>query len=204
MRLESALEIVGALKSRFGEPMTVTDICRLVPLSYQPVYEYVRRLAKAEAVSFRKEGQRLLCEPAATAAGSLWLAQWSLGELCATKHAAVRELAGVVQGRMGEVALPPDAIVALDPVSRGRVEAYVTDAGASGLPAAVRVHPVSTERLAECLIGPDGSWEVARRIIPIAGHQQLWWLALVARERAADRSRPPHPQPIRRRSIFID
>ena len=200
MRLEPALEVVGALKRRFGEPMTVTDICRLVPLSYQPVYEYVRRLAKAEAVSLRKEGQRLLCEPAATASASLWLAQWSLRELRTTRDPVLRELAEALQGRIGDHA----AIVACDPLDRGRVEVYVSESDREGLPAAARVHVVSPDQLADCLRGPDGLWAVVRRIVPVVGHQQFWALALAAREQAAGRLARPQTTPVRRRSVFID
>jgi predicted Zn-ribbon and HTH transcriptional regulator len=204
VQFEPALEIVGALKRRFGEPLTVSEICRLVPLSYQPVYEYVRRLAKAKAVSLRKEGQRLLCEPAATASGSLWLAQWSVRELRSSRDPLLRELAGAAEGRMSAEVGPTGAIVALDPMGRGRVEAYVTDAGVRALPGAARVRVVSAGRLAEALQGSGGSWSVARRVIPVAGHQQLWSLALTAREQAAGRAEEPRTAPVRRAPAFID
>ncbi|MBM3472340.1 MAG: hypothetical protein FJX75_03580 [Armatimonadetes bacterium] len=200
MRLEPALEVVGALKRRFGEPMTVTDICRLVPLSYQPVYEYVRGLAKAQAVSLRKEGQRLLCEPAATAAGSLWLAQWSVRELQTTRDPLLRELAEALEGRIRDHA----AIAACDLLGRGRIEVYLTEARSEGLPAAARVQVVSPDELADCLRGPDGLWALARRIVPVVGHQQFWALALTAREQAAGRVVRPERTPVRRRSVFID
>jgi hypothetical protein len=200
VRLEPALEVVGALKRRFGEPMTVTDICRLVPLSYQPVYEYVRGLAKADALSVRKEGQRLLCEPAATAAGSLWLAQWSVRELRTARDPLLRELAGALEGRKRDHA----AIAACDPLERGRVEVYLTEAPNEGLPYPARVHVVSPDELADRLKGPDGQWALARRVVPVVGHQQLWALALTVREQAAGRLARPQTTPVRRRSVFID
>lgn len=199
MQFEPALEIVGALKRRFGEPMTVTDLCRELPLSYQPIYEYVHRLEAAGAVALRKAGQRLLCEPAATVAGSLWLAQWSVCELRRIEDAAVAELARVVESRIRERAVPPTAIVALDPHDGRRLEVRGTVAG---LLPETTVQVLSLGQLAEWLHGPEGSWEVARRMIPLAGHQPLWALALAARERAEGRTdaRPT----ARRRSIFGD
>ncbi len=202
MRFESALEVVGALKRRFGEPLTVTDICRQTPLSYQPVYEYVRRLVRAEAVSLSKVGPRLLCEPANTAAGALWLAQWSALELRSTEVAPLRELAGLVQGRIGEHALPPTAIVAVDPQDRRRPELRCTAPGLASLALRATVRVVSADALAEWLRGREGSWEVARRIIPLVGHQQLWSLALCARDEAAGSA--GQRAPARRRSIFGD
>ena len=202
MQFEPALAIVGTLKRRFGEPMTVTGICREAPLSYQPVYEYVRRLGEAEVLSIRKAGQRLLCEPAATASGSLWLAQWSIRELRIVGDASLRELAGAVEGRMGERACPLTAIVALDPGDGGRPELRCTVAGLVDLGPGATVRVVSSEGLTGWLRGPEGLWEVARRVIPLAGHQQLWALALAARDEAAPR--PDRPSPAKRRSIFMD
>lgn len=199
MQFEPALEIVGALKRRFGEPMTVTDICRELPLSYQPVYEYVRRLERAGALALRKVGRRVLCEPAATVAGSLWLAQWSARELREAEAPALRELAGVLEGRRGKPAFPPTAIVVLDPLDGPGLHVRSTVAGSLPM---TTVHVLSASRLVEWLRGADGSWAIARRAIPLVGHQPLWALALAAREEALGRA--PEPSLAKRRSIFGD
>ena len=202
MQFEPALEIVGRLKRRFGEPLTVTDLCRETPLSYQPVYEYVRRLSDAGALAVRKQGARLLCEPAATPAGSLWLAQWSVRELAGEEATWLGELAAATEGRMRDRSLPPTAIVALDPGSEQGAELRSTAALPEGLASRAAGRTLSAAQFAEWLRGREGRWEVARRVIPLAGHQALWALALAARE-ATRGPAPPAPTG-RRRSIFGD
>jgi len=203
VRLESALEVVGALKDRFGEPLTVADICRAVPLSYQPVYSYVRRLAAEQAVAVLKRGQRLLCEPAATPAGSLWLAQRSWQEVCRAASPVVGELVAALEGRMTADATA-GVVAALDCDPRYGDLVYVTDGKLSQIITAAPVRVVSRAQLAEVLVGRDGSCGVARRILPLWGQQLMWSLGLWARDslRAhhleARRTRPS------RRRAFID
>ncbi len=203
MRLESALEIVGALKDRFGEALTVMEICRKVPLSYQPVYTYVRRLAAENAVSVRKRGQRLLCEPAATPAGSLWLAQRSWHEICRTPSPVVTELVAALEGRTTADAAA-GVIAALDPDPHDGDLVYVTAGGLGQIITAAPVRVVSRTQLAEILVGRDGRCEVARRILPLCGQQLMWSLGLAARDSLrGPRVAAPRPRPSRRR-VFID
>lgn len=203
VRLESALEIFGALRDRFGEPLTVTDICRAVPLSYQPVYAYVRRLADEKAVTVRKRGQRLLCEPAATPAGSLWLAQWSLREVTRSTSPLVGELAAVLGSPMGE-ATAAGAVVALDPGSPRGGLVYVTDAALAHVITSVPVRVASRAQLTDVLVGRDRGFELARRILPLCGQQLLWSLALAGRSRARTRPTTASRPRLTRRRAFID
>lgn len=203
VRLESALEIVGALKDRFGQPITVSDICRTVPLSYQPVYSYVRRLAAEGAVTVRKQGQRLFCEPAATAAGSLWLAQRSLHEVSLATSPRVRELIAALEGRIG-ADVTAGAVVALDPASGDGGLVYVTDGGLGQALSTVPLRIVSRVQLANALVGRDGSCQVARRILPLCGQQLLWSLALAARDSGRARAAAPSRRRSSRRRAFID
>ena len=195
MRLESALEIIGALKRGFGEPMTVTDICRAGPLSYQPVYDHVQRLAAEGALVLRKTGQRLLCEPAATPAGALWLALFSLRELAAMESAALQAVAA----RLPDC--PPGAVAVAEVVGR-ELRLYVTDPvgvmPGQGAPAEV----VPLEGLPALLRGPQADWAFTRRAVPLAGQQLFWSLALRTRETSSS-LRPPAPAAgARRLSVF--
>jgi hypothetical protein len=203
VRLESALEIVGALKDRFGEALTVAEICRTVPLSYQPVYSYVRRLASDEALSAVKRGQRLLCEPAATPAGSLWLAQRSWQEVCRARLPLLEELVAALRSRM-VAAAASGVVAALDPDAGEGGLLYVTDGTLGEIARSAPVRVVSRTQLADLLVGRTGRCEVARRILPLCGEQQMWSLALSARDsvRAAGNGTPPR-RPARRRA-FID
>ena len=204
MRLESALEIIGALKRRFGEPLTVTDICEAVPLSYQPVHEYVRRLVALGALATRKAGQRLFCEPAATPAGSLWLAQWSLLERERLASGAATELAAELESRITTEATAAGAIVALEPSAEGRAEAYVTGGSAATGWAGPQARALTRRQFVELLRGGDRGFGFARRALPLCGQQLFWSIALDARELSEPKAETL-PKPRRRkRRTFID
>jgi hypothetical protein len=208
VRLESALEIIGALKRRFGEPMTATDVCRDVSLSYQPVYATIQLLAARGAVASGKVGQRLRCEPAATAAGSLWLAHWSAEEWRRHRSVSPGELAGALESRISAAAAAAGELVALDARDPSRPTVLVTDAGLVRGLEAVRVEVVARDEWAEALAGAERDWAVARRIVPLCGAQLIWSIALAARDRwRAEPAPEPEPQasgPEPRRREFVD
>lgn len=204
MRLESALEIVGALKHRFGEPVTVTDVCRAISLSYQPTYAAVQALEAGGALALRKTGQRLFCEPAATPAGSLWLAHWSMEECRRAKSSGLAELSGALESRI-TAQVSASELVAVDPEHPSGPVAYVSDAGLGrDLPSA-RVEVPRRDEWAKVLAGEAGDWAVARRILLISGQQLLWAIALAAREeQRAEPAAAPAPRLQSRRSEFVD
>jgi len=200
LRLESALEIIGALKRRFGERMTVSDVCRAVSLSYQPVYATVQALAAEGALTLEKEGQRVHCRPAAGPAGSLWLAHWSLVELRRERSRALAELMSAVESRISADPAVAGAIVAVDPGSGLTI--HTEDGGFPTGGSRARVRRVQRGEWGGILRGEAGDWSVARRIIPVCGQQLLWQIALAERDQVTvERAVPP---PIVRRREFVD
>jgi len=203
VRLESALEIVGALKHRFGEPITVTDVCRAISLSYQPTYAAVQALAAQGALALRKAGQRLLCEPAATPTGSLWLAHWSVEECRRAKSSDLAELIGALESRITAQASASE-LVAVDPGYSGGPAVYVSDVALQRDLPSLRVEVTRRDQWAGILVGEAGDWAAARRILVISGQQLLWAVGLATREqqRAGPTAGPARLQP--RRSEFVD
>ncbi len=204
MRLESALKIVGALKHRFGEALSVSDICRAVPLSYQPVYDYVQRLTVAGVVRTVKSGRRVLCEPAATPAAAVWLAHWSLDEAKQQESPAITELMADLESRITADVAAGAGIIAIDPDGGDGAVVHTTERGLDGAVWDARIHLMSRAQLGDVLSAPDGTFGVARRILPILGHQLLWSVALSARDKASDEPKArPRPRSARR-PAFID
>jgi hypothetical protein len=95
-------------------------------------------------------------------------------------------------------------VAALDPEAGESGLLYVTDGTLGQIAGSMPVRVVSRKQLANLLVGRTGRCEVARRILPLLGHQQMWSLALFERDSVRAARVAPQPRRSARRRAFID
>ncbi|MFO7947634.1 MAG: hypothetical protein R6V19_12560 [Armatimonadota bacterium] len=73
MRYTSAMTIIRFMRRNFGKSLSISDICRGVDLSYQPVHFHVKQLQDMSVLSIEKSGRESLCRFTTSEAAALWL-----------------------------------------------------------------------------------------------------------------------------------
>ncbi len=193
MRYLSALQVIRCLKEAAGEPLSISEICRRIELSYQPTYAHIRALEQMEVIATDKPRREVKCRLARGAAAQLWLSLASLeeakqlrkdpqrGPLIQALQAVIEEgveaaveVVGVAWPRQQEATR---LIVVLSGLQNGATVQRLLQA-AHGVVPEIKLDTFAPPAFRQ-FIAQQGE-AIIPTAVPLYGHQRFWELVLTS------------------------
>ncbi|MFP3904743.1 MAG: winged helix-turn-helix domain-containing protein [Armatimonadota bacterium] len=183
MRYTSAMTIIRHMRRNFGKPLSISDICRGVDLSYQPVHFHVKQLQELSVLSVEKSGRESLCRFTTSEASALWLGLLTQAN---RRHyeGLVKELADGLAGDLREswssyqcvsVCREQNSLIAVNDEAD---ETSITSACEEISPA-LDVRAVDRDDFLDFLQTAEGIVWIRSSAV-LLGHQRFWQYALHA------------------------
>ncbi len=175
------------MRRNFGKPLSISDICRGVDLSYQPVHFHVKQLQDMSVLSIEKSGRESLCRFTTSEAAALWLGLLTQANR-RYYRGLIKELASGLAGHLREswssyqfvsVCRQQNRLIAVDDEAD---EKAITSASEE-ISAALDVRAMAGSDFLDFLETADGIVWI-RTAAVLLGHQRFWQHALHAGLRA--------------------